>query len=295
MTVIPFLTRRTISPRRRWRSGRAAPASATGTRAWLAGILAVLACVVSVSPADAAPSGWYHVPYDDDVFFTHNHVELGINGRADEHTRAQWEAAGSPATAEAPTRYVKHSWSPTIYALIALESGGVEPAREQLRALAPAQWQHARFPVPSIVPVVPQDRYHKWVYSDEIFVQAIDRGVHKLSYEEWSAAGFPEPRVRTRGGYAKLSWAPGIAYMYAPATGNGSLLTPDEWAKAGHPTPREVVRFPNDLFCRDPWSLLDPFDPEPVLYYGPTYRGPVTQDQISAAGGQHGGSCHVGR
>lgn len=254
-------------------------------RRLLAGAIAVLAFALPASSADAAPPGWYQVPYSDDIFFEHDHGPLISSIRTLERTRVEWEAAGSPATAVAPTMYVKHPWSPTIYALIEMEIDREDSLFTLVRALSPAQWQHAGFPAPRVVADVLGSRYHRWVYSDEVFVEAPDGDIHKLSMDEWSAAGFPQPAVRTRGGYAKVSWSPGIAYMYSMATGNGVHLTFDEWADAGYPTPREVTRFPNDVFCFDN-------ETNEFRYYGPTFRGLVTQDQMNAAGVSEPASCY---
>lgn len=236
---------------------------------WLAAGAVALAVLAVAPTAQAGPSGRFGVPYADDICFTHTHQSI---------VRLTEEVACGPTpAAPTPTDFVKYSWSPSIYAVMReLENfPSFEPVT---RVLSYEQWAFAGLPAPLVVTHVPGTVYYTFVYSDEVFAETLSGEVRKLTFEEWAAAGFPPPQPRAANSYAKLSWAPGIAFMYSIDTGHGQHITFEEWAAAGYPTPQVFQRFPNDVFCRPPTSSVE------IRYFGPTHLGLVTSEQWVEAG-----------
>ncbi|MFC3622581.1 hypothetical protein ACFOLB_05495, partial [Microbacterium aurantiacum] len=105
-------------------------------------------------------------------------------------------------------------------------------------------------------------------------------GYHKLTYEEWRAAGFPDPLRRADMGFFRLAWdaSGNIAFMCDISAGRGTVLSLSEWRAAGSPTPTSVSRTPNDSIWTDPAY--------PHIYY----RGAINFTRLTLAQWQSLGS-----
>ncbi|MFF1251242.1 hypothetical protein ACFVYC_01905 [Pseudarthrobacter sp. NPDC058329] len=230
--------------------------------------LAVMAWLVSPAAA-APPTGYYSVPYSNDVYY--HHESSGYVGTY-KASYDQWVNAGSPTPRPVATDFVKYPWSPTIYAVSYFDGGWLWSG-----PLAFEQWQKANFPTPRNAGFIAGTTYHKWATSGELFAVAPDNTTHKLSYAEWAASGFQEPEYRTNAGYQKLSWDSSIGEMYQINTGAGYPIDYAAWASESFPTPQTVSRFPGDDFCQYWWT-------NDIYYYGPTWSGSITFGQWAAAG-----------
>ena len=252
---------------------RSAAALRRGSLALATGMALTAGLALStVAPAAvAAPSdGLFKLPYADVLFEI---VGEGDAATLEPLTYEEWEALGFPGFAVPPTVYVKVSWSPVLYAVSDFPGDALDflPV-----PLSYDQWASVGFPHPvvedALVAVV------KFETSDELFEATPAGELRKLSYAAWSASGFPEPVQLTGTGFAKLTWSPEIAFFLDLSTGEGLTITFEQWQMFDFPTPRSQQRFPGDSFAFE--SAGSPV----IVYTGPTFTGPITEEQWNAAG-----------
>jgi len=190
-------------------------------------------------------------------------------------TFAEWEAAGFPPAAPAPTSYLKYAWSPSIYAVTKWRA---EQAGWQWDRLTFAQWDRAGRPTPSTTDsFLPGTGYFRWETAGEIFAVSADGFTHKLTGSEWAAAGSPAPQLRANEGYLKLSWAAPIYRMSNLAGTVGTQIGYDAWRAADFPTPRLVSRLPGDRFTQTAGSSA-------IFYSSSLMSRQITYGEWLAAG-----------
>lgn len=238
--------------------------------AFLAVVVVIASVAVPASPALAAQSnGYYSVPYSNTLYY---HYSYGNSSGTNPATYDDWVKAGRPAPMQISTDFVKYPWSPTVYAVSYFDGGWVWSG-----PLAFEQWQKAGSPKPRDAGFISGTTYFRWSTSSELFAQALDNSVHKLSYGEWAASGFQDSSYQTDAGYQKLSWAQSIAKMYSISTGGGYAVTYGEWTAVGNPTPQIVSRMAGDEFC------VYPGNPS-IFYSGQSASGWINYSQWAAAG-----------
>lgn len=233
--------------------------------------LAVSAGLVATAPAVAAPVAQvYKLPYSDVLYEV---VGEGTTAVLEPLDYAEWEALGFPGFAVPPTVYVRVSWSPVIYGLSDWPGEHLDLLPDPLTY---EEWASVDFPTPvvedELVAVI------KFETSDELFEATPAGEVRKLSFAQWAGAGFPAPEVLANTGFARLTWSPEIGFFLDLAEGLGLPITFEQWQQFDFPTPRFQQRFPGDVF------YFESNDSPVVVYEGPTFTGPITEEQWHAAG-----------
>ena len=232
-----------------------------------AGVTLGLAVAVA-APANAAVSdGYYKQPFDPTIW----HLE---GGTASAITYDEWAAAGFPVPAPSPTDYVKYPWSPTIYAVTFWDNP--ESAWDWDR-LTQQQWWASGSPAPRTAGWITGSTYYQWATANELFVQGEDGVKHKLTYNEWAAAGFRAFDRHANEGFLKLSWAPNITWMPDLATGYGYSITYAQWSAESFPTPQVVQRVVGDHFFK--------YGNGSTIYYmGPAFNRAISYPEWVGAG-----------
>jgi hypothetical protein len=112
-----------------------------------------------------------------------------VNGAAKAVSYAEWQSAGFPNPQGSPTEYVKYPWAPTLYAVT------FWPAAWQWDRLSYEQWQRAGFPAARTAGWIEGSDVYKKAGSPNIFVKDPAGLVHQLTYAEWAAMNFRQPRA----------------------------------------------------------------------------------------------------
>ena len=221
----------------------------------------------TIEVIQAVEGGYYQLGYSDAIYVV-------SGGSARQLSLDEWWAAGSPAPLPAPTEYVKYWWSSSIYAVTKWDAGAWSWQWDRLDL---DQWRKAGSPSPADVAYVAGSYWYRWSTSDEIFVEAPDGVNHKLSYDEWAAAGFPSFVQRSNEGFVKLSWAAPIAMMWNVAGGGGGPIGFSSWQEQAFPTPLVANNLPGERFVQ--------YVGDPGIYYsGPTISKKLTLAEWQAAG-----------
>lgn len=182
-------------------------------------------------------------------------------------TFAEWQAFGSPAPVVVQPTIVKYPWSSTLYAS-APSLPGVAAA------LSFPDWQRLGFPAAGTRYWIPGSYVYKWETSDELFVVSPARDLHKLTFHEWAAGGYPAPDLLEGQGFLKLTWSPQIAHF---SGGQGGLITYAQWAAQAFPTPHVQAHYPGERF--------EKYGNNPTVYYVVPYgSGAITYSEWVAAG-----------
>lgn len=189
-------------------------------------------------------------------------------------TYAQWQAAGFPTPAPAPTDYVKYPWSSTISAVTIF---GKDQARWVWRHVTLGEWNRAGRPAPRTAGWIKDSVYYQWAGSNQIFVQDVGGVKHALTYAEWQASGFQPYTPRTNQGFVKLSWDNSIAFLSDFSGGKGGPIGFAQWQAEGFPRPTVASRFPGDQLYK--------FNGEKDIWYaGPTVNRTISYAEWGAAG-----------
>lgn len=187
---------------------------------------------------------------------------------------SEWEGLGFPSFSTADTSYVRAAPFQTVYAVTWFELAQAE----WTEPIDYAQYVAAGMPRPSVEPWIEGIEVHKWPTASELFGTDPAGLTVKLTYAQWSAAGFPEYTTRVNRGFIAMTWdgSGDIAYMCDLAGGHGGKITYPEWVSFGMPTPYRTGRVAND------WVYSYPFSGEMgnVLHY----RGPVTVNYTAGDG-----------
>lgn len=198
-------------------------------------VVAAAASIVVAPAASALPNGYYSVPYSD-VLIQHYHFSDGSTMAIDA-SYSSWQRDGFPAPRPAPVHYVKYPWSPAIYAVSFFDGNRDDWYWERLTF---QQWQRAGSPAASNAGWIEGSDFYKWASSGEIFVEAPDRSVHKLTWNEWAASGFYPPTTDWSRGFYKYPWSGSIGYIFDAGTGAGYPISYQDWAAEDFPTPMTV-------------------------------------------------------
>lgn len=242
--------------------------------ALVATLLAAAAAAVVVTPgAAAAPSTYYSVPYSD-VLIRHFHYSDGTS-TSYEASYEQWARDGRPTPSGAPVQYVKYPWSSAIYAVSFFDGDRESWYWEQLTY---DQWRRAGSPAAVSAGWIEGSQYYRWASSDELFVEAPDGSVHKLTSAEWAASGFYPPTTRWSQGFYKYSWSGSIGYLYDTRSGDGYPISYEDWRAEGFPTPQTV----NGVVGQDVYKFS--FSPQLYLDSAILWSHPLTGAQWAALG-----------
>ncbi|WP_156755481.1 hypothetical protein [Actinokineospora pegani] len=102
--------------------------------------------------------------------------------------------------------------------------------------------------------------YYKNAHSDTIYKQGLDHGgyYYAISYAEWEAAGFPEPRPSPTS-YVKYPWSP-IIYAVTYLSDHEDdwvweRMTPEMWARSGALTAEDAGWIRDSYFFK--WGTAD--------------------------------------
>lgn len=206
----------------------------TRRRASMLALGAVVAVVITLlAPVDTATAATVHGYYR--AAWSNNVHEVNTDGTKRILTYAEWKSAGSPTPKIAPTRYVKNSWSGSVYGLITWPSGPGDRSVDQVVTLTWAKYSAAGQPAVATVPHVPTTDYFTWSSNrSEIIARTPDGRDHKLTYSQWVAAGKPPARV-SKAGYYRAPWSDVIHKV--STAGKASRVTYGQWVAAGSPRP----------------------------------------------------------
>lgn len=222
------------------------PSAPAGSRpVALLALLAALALPLATLLAPTAPAsaavtynGVFSVPYDSTLY------EASARQDSVRAISAQrWDELGRVVPTPIPTDFVKYPWSGTVYAVSFF---GPERGDWIWKQLTAAEWARAGYPAPRDVAWVQDSVYYGYGTSTELFVRAPDGSIHKLTGEQWRAAGSPRPATHPDGGFLRLSWDSTIFSMSSVAKGSGQTIGYAAWSAYAFPTPRIVTRIPGD-------------------------------------------------
>lgn len=210
---------------------------------------------------------YYLTKYDGTVWAVTPTTIIALNW-------AQWQAAGFPEPAPAPTDYVRYAWSSAISAVTIF---GTDKSRWIWQHVTLDEWNRAGRPEPRTADWIKDSIYYQWAKSDQVFVQDPGGVRHALTYEEWRASGFQPFERRTTRGFVKLSWDGSIAFLTDFANGKGSPISYEQWAAEGFPAPTVAARFPGDQVYR--------FNGEDTVWYaGPTVNRTINHKEWGTMG-----------
>lgn len=229
----------------------------------------------AVAPASALETGYYSVPYGDELF---HHLHTDVHVSTEPASFSTWQGDGSPVPRPAPVDYVRYPWSNQLFAV---HFFGTSPDQWQWSGLAFDAWSRAGRPSPRAAGWVPST-FTQLESSDEIYVTSSVTGptdLHKLTFEEWRAAGSPTPRKEPYGFY-RYSFSPVITrmdngYQY------GSQVTYDRWVDYGRPTPRVLKNAPGEVVWKRAGSSQLYLD-SPLVAFPGGHR--LTFDEWTALG-----------
>jgi hypothetical protein len=220
---------------------------------------------VAAAPASAADvrTRSHHVPFLDDLILVDGdgNPEDTITTIA---TYSEWQADGFPTPVPASAIFYGSTWSPVVYAEIALDDYPVA------LPISFGEWRRAGSPQPITTQLSSTAALHTWASSSEVSasIASLSRSAgrtqstdHRLTYDECRHLGSPalaaqpgEGNVFYDSSYVrKLSWLPSIV-IEDTKDGQGELLSYEAWAAAAYPTPHVVKSFPGDRSCRAPGS-----------------------------------------
>jgi hypothetical protein len=224
---------------------------------------AVAAAPAHASSDDPRTRSYHSVAFSDDL------ILVDSNGNPEETittiaTYSEWQADGFPTPVPASATFYGSTWSPVVYAEIALDDYPVA------LPISFGEWQRAGSPRPITTQLSSTAGVYKWASSSEVFasIASLSRSAgrtqftdHKLTYDEYRHLGSPalaeqpgEGNVFYDSSYVrKLSWLPSIV-IEDTKNGQGELLSYEAWAAAAYPTPQVVKSFPGDRFCQAPGS-----------------------------------------
>lgn len=231
---------------------------------------AVAIAGLGVAPASAVPvPTLYKLPYAD-ALFTATVDDQGTELR--NISFEEWQQFGFPAYQVLAPRYYKSSFSSMIYAVTDLPGTQYDQFPD---ALSYAEWASVGFPTPENgnLQVV---QYVQYTTSPELFAASPEPPQVKLSYAQWKGVGFPAPEVQPFGFY-KLTWDDHIVRSSRDGL-ESSVLGLEDWAAFGYPTPLSSARLTGDRFFFATGST------DVITYQGPSFSGPITYAQWSAAG-----------
>ncbi|MBP1232171.1 hypothetical protein JOE40_001815 [Arthrobacter sp. PvP102] len=145
-------------------------------------------------------------------------------------TSREWQDMGFRQPERTAGSFVRYPWSSSIYSV-----EFASPAWLWKR-LSYADWLQLGQPAARIAGFIQGTSYYQHQYSSEVFARGEDGVLHKLTFDEWSAAGRPAPS-RLVSGYFKTSWM-GTVYYNANVKVEGSRpINYAEWSAAQLPTP----------------------------------------------------------
>lgn len=242
-----------------------------------AAVLAVAGTLVA-APSQAAPDGYYSVPFSDDLYYHEHHADgTSTTGKA---LFQEWAADGFPISAPAPVSYEKVAWWADVFARLPLD-----PGDQQVVALDYEEWSRAGRPNVSTVPWVDFSLVVvRYASSDEVFVSQIaddyfGPGYHRLTFAEWRDAGFPAVERSETSGFYSYPWSNHVGGLWDTTTGSGDRLEQWQWAYYGHPTPQIVTHVIGEVVWKRSGS--------PTLYLDSPITGDgfqLTYDQWTALG-----------
>lgn len=177
----------------------------------------------------------------------------------------EWSDLGFPGFVAADTEYVRVAPFATVYAVTWFDLA----QQEFTEPITYPEFRAAGQPRPQVVAWSDDIEVHKWPTSPELFAVDPTGSTVKLSYAQWSAAGFPGFVDRSNRGFVSMTWdgSGAIAYMCDIAAGRGGRLTYEQWLSHGSPTPTKVKRTNADFVYK-----LAGTSSSTIYYSGPVVR-----------------------
>lgn len=230
----------------------------------LTAMLTSLALVIPAAPARAVSSGVYSVAYSDSLYLYYGY------GSPNQLTYDQWRSYGFQRPTRINSDYVKYPWSDQIYAVTFFDTN---QDSWMWQLLDFSSWARAGYPQPRVAGWIYGSTYYRYAGDQTIYV-SLNGQEHRLTYQEWVAAGLPNPTVRNQ--YMKLSWDDTIV-KYQEYEGRLLIysLGYQSWAYDGFPAPQVRPSLPGDYICKYSWS-------DTLFYYGSSHFGALTWGQWAA-------------
>lgn len=213
--------------------------------------------------ASAATTTYEITPHNGDIYQVTDNVAKKLSYE-------MWENRGFPKPTKAKVKYVKYSWSNSIYAVTPWSNGGWDH-------ITGSEWRKAGRPAPQKTNWVPGSYLFKWSTDPDIGIIEPSGKYHWLTASQWNAMGNPAPEHRAREGFAKLTWSNTIARMSDVKSGQGYPISYGHWASENHPDPLDVKRFAGDQFYQFAGTST-------IFYAGPTMNRAITYREWVAAG-----------
>lgn len=221
--------------------------------ALLAPALAAVLILAGAGPASARVdrTGVYSLSYSSDLVYASTACDCFYT-----LDYADWRDLGFPAARRASSDFVKYPWSPSIYAVTYFGPDRDDWMWEKIEY---DEWTRAGKPAPRIAGWIEGSYYYRLELNSDLFVLAPDGTRHRLTPQEWAAAGYPAPEVRRNEGLVKLSWSGDILMLTDVAAGQGYKLSYGDWRDLSFPTPMSVTRISGDRVFR--------YASSPDIYY----------------------------
>lgn len=153
-------------------------------------------------------------------------------------TFREWQDMGYRQPERSAGSFVRYPWSSSLYSVEFTSPAWV------WKRLSYTDWLQLGQPAARIAGFIQGTTYYQHQNSSEVFARGEDGVLHKLSFDEWSAAGSPSAQ-RLVSGYFKTSWM-GTIYYNANVKVEGSRpINFAEWSAAQFPSPavNEFVPF----------------------------------------------------
>lgn len=153
-------------------------------------------------------------------------------------TYREWQDMGYRQPERSAGSFVRYPWSSSLYSVEFTSPAWV------WKRLSYTDWLQLGQPAARIAGFIQGTTYYQHQNSSEVFARGEDGVLHKLSFDEWSAAGSPSAQ-RLVSGYFKTSWM-GTIYYNANVKVEGSRpINFAEWSAAQFPSPavNEFVPF----------------------------------------------------
>lgn len=224
----------------------------------------------SASPAPVSVYGYYRTPWTTDPSV----YEVRTDGSVRRLTSAQWAERGKPKPLVAPVRYVRVSWSPTVYGLLTWPHEDGDTAVDDVVTMSAAALRTVDRPTVRTAGHVPTTRYSRYASGpNDLYARTPDGVRHLLTAKERKAAGSPKPHVVVPGGYYRAKWSTKVHFV----SSDGSQRVISAKAYASHGKPQ--VSIAPTVYARTPWSPV-----VHALITWPHRTGDTSIDQVVRLG-----------
>ncbi|MDJ1114997.1 M15 family metallopeptidase [Microbacterium dauci] len=197
------------------------------------------------SPETDPIYGYYRTPWTS----TKTIYESRRDGTVRRLTRAEWADLGRPPVTVAPVRYVRTSWSSSVYALLTWPHADDDTAVDTVAHLTPTAFRSAGSPRGAVVGHVPSTRYVQYASGPrDLHARTPDGANHLMTSQERRLAGSPSAEQVLQGGYYRAAWSTRV-YFVRP---DGSRYQVSAKTRAARGNPQVAIA--PTVYARTPWS-----------------------------------------